>query len=251
VREVLARAPRKRVDELRNRMKQLRDRSMAPRAYTATRAPLPNARSTQAKKKVPVGKVRDTQQRKNRLGAEAEAWALASVVDGLLRLPSDGRRAVIEALKVAVQDEYEGEAADRIVKNADDALAAAADSDEFVDALCSFLHLSDVSDSFGCDVLGYLAPYQGEGPRPLFLEVKSDSDRSFPVSDNEWRQADQLGDDFAFLVVLRGKDGFPAGMELLPNPHELQRTNRLTLQPENWVVRYLAVVPTEATAAGG
>jgi len=238
VRSVLARGPRKKVDELRRRMSELAERAMEPKAYAGSRATPTKQRSRPARKRVPIVKVKDSQRHRDRLGADAEEWVVASSVRAFLTLPEEQRKTAIEAAKAAVNAQYEGEGADRIVKFADEALAAPNDSDEFVDSLSNFVHLSAVSDSFGCDVLGYLAPYAGQEPRPLFLEVKSDSDRSFPASDHEWVQAGRIGEDFAFLVVLRGKDGFPRGMELLPDPHELLTTDRIALEPESWTVRY-------------
>lgn len=75
-------------------------------------------------------------------------------------------------------------------------------------------------------------------PEPLFLEVKSDSDRKFNVSEHEWKQAERLKDSYAFMVVLRGKKNTPESFELLPNPQQLSEAEKISIKPDGRVVSY-------------
>jgi hypothetical protein len=73
----------------------------------------------------------------------------------------------------------------------------------------------------------------------MFVEIKSDADRSFPISVHEWAEAGRLGPAYAFLLVLRGAqaDAAPKAMDLLVDPASLAGTV-LALEPDGHIVRY-------------
>jgi hypothetical protein len=157
----------------------------------------------------------------DRLGSDAEAWALAAVVDRLVRLTGDERTSAVVAMADALSAAFEDDP--RVLVHLERAQRAlnAVDDDTLIEALGEFLHVSPTSDGFGFDVLGFLEPRPGNPPQPLFLEVKSSADRTFIVSRHEWDTAcsTELRPVYAFLVVLRGGEGGrPKSMELLPDP---------------------------------
>lgn len=232
-------ARRTRTRELQNARETLRAGGIAPVAPAGLQAPPPRAPRPAGPKNVPLGAVRRDARRLDALGQAGERWALAALLDPILTLPSDQRRAVIYALMEALRAAYEGVAVQRKEGQATAALDTVEDDEEFAMALHELLHLSPTSDHFGCDAFAWLSPAPGAEPRPLFVEVKSDSDRAFPVSVNEWKEAERLGAAYAFLVILRGAqpNDAPRAMELLVDPHQLAGA-QLTVEPDGHLVRY-------------
>src|SRR5206468_3107076 len=153
---------------------------------------------------------------------------------------------IVGELVLSLQASYEGDSVERLIGHAEAAVSEDIDEDDGIEALAAFVHLSNESDEFGCDLLGWLPPYPDAPARPIFLEVKSDQDRSFPLSTAEWERAGELRDSYAFLVVLRGVlgrgandlDAVPRRMELLPDPTALLASGRIALTPDGWVVKY-------------
>jgi hypothetical protein len=177
-----------------------------------------------------------------RIGRVGEAWARAAVLDTLLGLSPERQGDVVRAMQSVAKNRLEGEPVDQVLSHAS-AYFAAAEDDERVDALIRFVHVSEVSDGFGFDLIGFA---ESEA-RPddleagvLFLEVKSASSRSFEVSEPEWKTAElpELSDRYAFLVVLRDDKGQPSALELLTNPASLLKTRKLSKVANSWKVSY-------------
>jgi hypothetical protein len=236
VRATLQRRGRERLDAIRKSSEELRAAGITPKPFAASpiepRASKPKAQ--EHRKKVQVGKVgkRDLQ----RIGARGESWALAAVMgplESLLSEKPDAFDNVVQSLRDLLVGHWDGAAVNTLAPHADRALDRSLSSDDRLEALAEFLHLSEVSDGFGCDLLGWLPPYEGAEPRPLALEVKSSTNRSFLASDHEWEAAKRLDEDYAFLVVLR-KGREVRGMDLLSHSEAL-RELRVT---DTWKVAY-------------
>ena len=239
VRRELDGVRRKRASELRKDRKILRDAGLAPAAPPGMKAPPAAPARPAGRREIPLGSVRRNQRRLDALGRAGERWALAAVLDPVLALGASDRRAVVDQLLASVQGAFKGAAVARIEALATAAREAADDDDEFTLTFADFAHLSSTSDYFGCDAIAWLAPAPGAAPLPLLIEIKSDADRAFPVSVNEWQEAGRLGEAYAFLVVLRGADAdaAPTALELLVNPAALAG-NVLELEPDGHIVRY-------------
>ncbi len=244
VRAALKKRGHEKLDAVRKSMDTLARAGIAPEPYrdsegTSRRSTSGSAGSGE-RKKVRVGKV--TKRNTTRIGAQGEAWALGAVMAPLLALMEENPAAfddAVGALQSLLEAGWEGAAVEKLLPQAERARDPSLDTDERMDALARFLHLSDISDGFGCDMLGWLAPYEGAEPRALALEVKSSTGRSFLASDHEWRTGVTMGEDYAFLVVLR-KGRAVQGMELLPHPEALRAAAppKLARDPETWKVLY-------------
>ncbi len=240
VRAALKRRGRDRLDKLRKAMDTLRENGVEPRPHRGSPSRALKSVSGAGRKRVRVGKVqkKDT----GRIGAQGEAWALAAVLtplEGLLATDEAAFCTAVEALNQLLQASWEGPAVEALLPKAERALDPALDHEERLQALASFLHLSETSDGFGCDLLGWLPPYQDEEPRALAIEVKSTTGRRFFVSEHEWRVAEDIEDDYAFLVVLR-KGREARAMELLPHPEAMRvaKPPRLDRTTDTWRVSY-------------
>lgn len=193
------------------------------------------------RKRVNVGKVKRDPARLTRLGAEGEEVALYAVLDPLLRLAeadAQGFRDAISEMIASLEAAFDGTGAERVLERGR-ALASITDLDELIETLTDFVHLSRWSDGFGCDVLGWLAVADGEVACPVFLEVKSDTDRKFPMSRHEWETAERLASSYGILVVLRGAT---PSMELLVDPFARLSTEppSIARKAESFIVSYRA-----------
>jgi hypothetical protein len=245
VRRLLARAPRQQVTHLCQQVVQLQALGIHPTTYYDTRNPilLPVPSPSTYCKEVQARRHHRDAARLNRLGARAEEWALSAVIDPLLALKFSERQSIIHQLVDALRMAYKGKVVERLIGRAQTAMAEDISEEDCLEALIGFLHLSRESDEFGCDLLGWLASSPNASPRPLFLEVKSDHDRRFPVSRAEWERAKVLKDAYAFFVVERSQDDqdgqtVPQRMVILPNPVQLHADQRLGLDPDTWRVSY-------------
>jgi len=249
VRETLRRESAGRIDTIRSRATELRNRGLQPTFKGARgihKQHSPHVRSRSIK---PIH-VKKNPRRLTQLGAEGESWALAAVMAPLLALSLDDRRQAITQLTASLTHAYKGDCIEGLVGKAERATSPSADDDEQTEALADFLHLSRTSDMFGCDMLGWLSPYPGAKSQPLFLEVKSTANRQVLISATEWREAKRLRDSYAILLVMRGTDGeAPAAMELLPDPAAIKKAKGLTLSADTWILSY--ELPDDITTTGG
>jgi hypothetical protein len=178
------------------------------------------------------------------LGQQGERVALATVLNVLLDRSRGEQDEIITDLAALLADVAQGPIVDRLLADARNAQSAI-DDDDRLESLVSFLHVAQASDDFGFDLLGFLAPYIGAPPRPLLLEVKSSADRRFIVSVPEWRRAEEQGDRYSFLVVVReAKSDAATTLELVPDPGELLRLGQIARDEESWLVAY---EPTEVS----
>src|SRR5204863_5870600 len=108
-------------------------------------------------------------------GEEAESVALRLVVGALERLADDDIqhfRGAVADLRTMLADHFEGEGVAQLTQLGLDAESAAADAPRRRVLLERFVHLSRVSDGFGCDLLAWLPDAAQSDPRPLLVEVK-------------------------------------------------------------------------------
>jgi hypothetical protein len=115
------------------------------------------------------------------------------------------------------------------------------DEDERLDALGQFLHLSNYSDNFACDLVGVLPGENGD-LRPLLFEVKSTGRGSVLISAAEWRQAKTSANDYALLVVHRPTArGQPHRLDLLIDPYGQFPPGSRHLATDTW---HLTIPPS-------
>jgi hypothetical protein len=160
------------------------------------------------------------------------------VLDAILAKSTAEQNAIIaDLIDLLLEVAEEGEIVSGLVAEGRAAVAAI-DEDDRLESLARFLWVGDKSDDFGFDILGFLAPYAGGSPARLLLEVKNSADRSFIVSAAEWRRAEEQGERYAFLIVLRSEGDAPAAMELIPNPPQRVELHQLSRREESWRVSY-------------
>jgi hypothetical protein len=139
---------------------------------------------------------------------------------------------------------FTGDSVEAALAHSLSARSAELDEDELVDELTGLLHLSEYSDAFGFDILGWLPPGQGLPHQAMCLEVKSSSDEGFLLSRAEWARATSFhdahkGDRYAVLVVRRAKrGGVPSGMDLLADPVALVDAGTLRQEVDGYKLAY-------------
>ena len=239
---VLQRGKRQLVDQVRQDIALVQERGLVPTPFAGAQPTgQPERRRSATKTTVRPRRAHD-QRVRDRLGQQGERVALATVLNDLLGRPRVEQDGIIDQLATLLADVGEGPIVDRLVADARSAQAAI-DDDDRLESLISFLHVAQASDDFGFDLLGFLSPYVGAPPSPLLLEVKSSANRRFIVSVPEWRRAEEQGDRYAFLVVVRGtKNDAPATLELVPDPSELLRLGQIARDEESWSVAYTPAV---------
>jgi hypothetical protein len=236
---ILRRGRRQYVDQIRRDIETIRDAGIAAKPFSGSRPPQPSKRQS-TRRKIHIRPRRAHDQRvRDRLGAQGERTALATVLNDLLGLPSEQQNEVIVSLVDLLLDvaEEEGEIVAGMVA-AGRAAVLAVDEDDRLENLARLLWVSQKSDDFGFDLLGYLSPYEGVEPCGLLLEVKNSKDRSFLVSAAEWRRAEEQAERYAFFVVVRSDTDVPASIELIPNPPERLGREEIGRSEDTWLVRY-------------
>ncbi|WP_407669361.1 sacsin N-terminal ATP-binding-like domain-containing protein [Ornithinimicrobium avium] len=187
----------------------------------------------------------EADRRKREHGDEGEQWALADTVAALLALDDEARALAVEDVR-GLLERFDAAATEDLLAHAAAASAPREDEedDDLIEALEGLLHVSRVSDGFGFDMVGWVAPAPDQAPCATALEVKSTSGDRFQLSSNEWRIAQALreqgaGERYAVLAVRRRKGGgVPAGMDLLVDPVHLHEVGLLTLDTSNYVAKY-------------
>jgi hypothetical protein len=190
--------------------------------------------------RIPVREVKHRPVDTGRIGRAGERWAKAVVMRELRSLDSRAQLDAVAAIEKAVRDCFEDAAVERLLQAAVD-YRAATDEDEALEALSALVHVSQVSDAFGFDLIGYLPDASGKH-RVLLLEVKATADRKFMVSRHEWKDVathPRIRDVYAFMTVGRDDEGHPKGVEILVNPAALHEAGRLRLRIEDWRARYV------------
>ena len=237
VRAVLAGTARKVVDRVRRAGATLREIGVTPTPVATSPTPPPPPPPVERQH---IRAVRRGRTDTDRIGAAAESWALGAVVQTLLDLPQSDRASVTRQMIAKLAEHFESDVVGGLIGRAEASLQAL-DEDEAIDALIAFLHVSQMSDDFGFDLIGYLPGTVGAPPEVLFLEVKSSAGRSFIVSTHEWDVAkrEDLRASYAFLVVQRGEGGQPKAMEVLRDPATLLEHKRITRRENDWRVDYV------------
>ena len=127
--------------------------------------------------------------------------------------------------------------------------ARSADDEERIEALSGLLHVSQYSDAFGFDMIGWLSSGPGGKSQAICLEVKSSESEGFHFSLGEWRFAKKLHDEgkgtqYAVLVVQRGKSGgVPKRMDLLSDPFALVNRGQLQRKADGYQITYTTKKP--------
>ena len=136
---------------------------------------------------------------------------------------------------------FTGPPVDHALAHADMARAPDPDEDDLIEALAGLLHLSEYSDGFGFDMLGWLAPHGSVTPRAMLVEVKSTAGGLFHLSPSEWRCAENFHDLYSVLVVRRPSEGaVPKSLDLLNDPVRLVAADLLAQSPDGYVLKYTA-----------
>ena len=141
--------------------------------------------------------------------------------------------------------EFEGRPVEVALAHAESARSRYLDEEDLTVELTGLLHVSEHSDAFGFDMLGWLSEAEGREPRAMCLEVKSSGGGGFLLPRSEWALAEKFhkngeGDRYAVLVVRRAKQGgVPSGMDLLVDPVELVNAHKLRLDADGYTISYL------------
>jgi hypothetical protein len=241
VRTVLEKGVRSSVDEIRRTIRELKDATVAP-VFLGQSQPRPSAgKSSGGKIAISNAPRRHDGEAQERSGRDAEKWVVASVVDNLLSLSPVALRDALEEMIGVLTAGFSGARVDALVRRAREALVSdPTDDDDAVEALRTFVHVSRTSDQFGFDVIGYLQLQAGGSWSPALLEVKSSRDRTFKVSDTEWRRAtnDDIRSRYAFCIVLRGGATTPKAIELLLDPADRLAKGQLSRDTDVWLFSY-------------
>ena len=246
VHDILKQDVMKEVDNIRKSMEIIKSSGLSLKPYQgSTKGPDIDFTSDEPSKPFVKKTVRKTKVKKphnltEKIGLEAENKVLAAVISKLLSYPESDLVRIIKKLKTLLSESYDGEVVKSLMEHADNAIKCLDDEDRLILHLANFLHLSKITDDFGCDILGFMELYNNEEAKPVFLEVKGDLDQTFQVSKHEWEQAKVLGPNYAFLVVIRAgnRSNIKFRFELLPDPARLLDEEKLSINPDGWVVAY-------------
>lgn len=244
VRRILA-APRlERAKELRHRAEQLRSQKISPKIPQGLVPPPQsspsNSRDPKPKKVVTMKVSASLAKHNKHLGDEGEKWALAAVIDCIVKCDKQERLSAIDQILTLLSN-FEGPPVESAKSHAGMLRSADLDDDEFIEELTGLLHVSRHSDAFGFDMVGWLPKSNTEGAKPeaICLEVKSSSGENFHLSKGEWKTAETLKNSYAVLVVCRNpKGGPPQKMELLLDPVSLHARGMLKLEVDGYEALY-------------
>lgn len=123
------------------------------------------------------------------------------------------------------------------------------DDEERIDELSSLLHVSQYSDAFGFDLLGWLPSSPNGKGQAICLEVKSSGGEGFHLSRRQWSVAEEfhskdVGDRYAVLVVRRSRaGGVPTAMDLLSDPVTLEADGHLHREADGYQITYTTKKP--------
>jgi hypothetical protein len=182
------------------------------------------------------------------IGRAGERWALAAILRALLALSREQRLAAVDAIEGAIRERFSDEGLRRVERLAEE-VRHAEDEDWEIEALSRLVHVSQISDAFGFDIVGYLPDDRGVH-RVLLIEVKATGDRGFIVTRHEWDDVatnPAIRDVYAFMTVGRDRTGRPKALELVVNPADLHDRELLRLDIRDWDARYR---PPAARPAG-
>jgi hypothetical protein len=235
---VLQRGRRQVVDQIRNDIDELHAKGLAPIPFVSSKPPAPRPPKEGSRKTTVRPRRAHDQKTRDRLGIKGERVALAAVMDQLLALPAERLNEVVDDLVTLLSSVATGEIVDRLVAEAHAAQGGGGEEDR-LESLVRFLHVAQESDDFGFDLLGYLPPYADSEPRALLLEVKNSANRRFIASTAEWARAEEQGERYAFLIVVREAKGDGAdSLEIVPDPGELLRLGQISRDEDSWSVAY-------------
>lgn len=237
------------VATVRRAIRELRAQGVQPLAVSGLKraAPRPdlNRADDQPKRQISQRPRRHDQGAKDKAGRDAELLVVASVIDHLLGLDEPELDRAVKAMLEVLQRVFEGQGIKELEAAAAAVTLPAVEGDARIAAMRSFIHVSQRSDQFGFDVLGWLPGWSGEGgSAPVLLEVKSvgqagSERRRFKATANEWSVAEdpRAAANYCFCLVGRDKNGI-ATIELLPNPSAIARPDELSLNTDTWAVSY-------------
>jgi hypothetical protein len=235
---VLRRGSRQAVDQVRREINEVRELDLAPSPVAGIVAPPGSGKRVSGKPRNVGGRRRRDQGHLDTLGLDAERWVRAATLNTLLSMDADGFAAAVRSMEGLLREVAQGPIVDSLTRLAEEAVHSP-DDDDRLESLTAFVHVAQVSDDFGFDVLGFVAPYADAKSRPMLLEVKNSADRSFHVSTGEWDLAQERPDDYAFCIVVRSSTGQPPlGIEIIPDPSRQLAEGRLARREDGWEVSY-------------
>lgn len=176
-------------------------------------------------------------------GDEGERWALAAVVGALMNLDDAARDAAIGEIE-ALLSRFEGSPVDKALAHAAPARMRDLDDEERIDELSGLLHVSQYSDAFGFDLIGWQPSSSNGKGQAMCLEVKSSGGEGFHLSQRQWSVAEEFhssnaGELYAVLVVRRSRaGGVPAAMDLLSDPVVLEKDGHLRKEADGYQIAY-------------
>jgi hypothetical protein len=181
-------------------------------------------------------------------GDEGERWALAAVVGALIDLDDAARDAAIGEIETLLR-RFEGSPVDEALTHAAPARMRDLDEEELIDELSGLLHVSQYSDAFGFDLIGWLPSSPNSKGQAICLEVKSSGGEGFHLSRRQWSVAQEFHSNnagvlYAVLVVRRAKaGGVPAAMDLLSDPVALVEAGHLRREVDGYQIAYRTTDP--------
>lgn len=192
---------------------------------------------------MPVAQIKVGEGKKREHGDEGEQWALAMAIRELKGISEKARGTAIDAI-VELLNRFKGTPVDQALAHATDARKCDLDEESQINALSGLLHVSQYSDTFGFDMIGWLPSGGGSGRKAVYLEVKSSSGGEFHLSRGEWSLAERLynkgmGDQYEVLVVRRaGSGGPPDAMHRLSDPVRLVKSGHLSSEVDGYHITY-------------
>lgn len=161
----------------------------------------------------------------------------------LIDLDYAARDAAIGEIETLLR-QFKGSPVDEALTHAAPARMRDLDEEELIDELSGLLHVSQYSDAFGFDLIGWLDKGQA-----ICLEVKSSGGEGFHLSRRQWSVAEEFhsnnaGELYAVLVVRRAKaGGVPDAMDLLSDPVALVEAGHLRREVDGYQIAYRTTDP--------
>ena len=229
----------------RERVLKLKESNLTVKPPVGMHAPAPKpAGGKPGRKRVAAIKVDErVDRRKRQLGDEGERWALAAAIEPFLKMTAVERREAVQAI-LSLLEQFDGDSVEKVRAHAEPVCVHDLDEEELIDELTAFLHVSQYSDGFGFDLLGWLPTSADATPSALCLEVKSSGDGTVHLSTSEWSLAsrfhnNEMEGSYAVLVIKRSTTGGPpVSLDLLVDPLFLEANGLLQKSDDGYKLMY-------------
>lgn len=229
----------------RERVLKLKESNLTVKPPVGMHAPAPKPPGGKpGRKRVAAIKVDErVDRRKRQLGDEGERWALAATIEPFLNMTAVERREAVQAI-LSLLEQFDGDSVEAARAHAEPVCVHDLDDEELIDELTAFLHVSQYSDGFGFDLLGWLPTSADATPSALCLEVKSSGDGTVHLSTSEWSLAsrfhnNEMEGSYAVLVIKRSATGgSPVSLDLLVDPLFLEASGLLQKSDDGYKLMY-------------